>query len=86
MTAITSHTFRPTFNPDSIPRGARVAGELFTGLVRWWQTPRAATSRELPRSADVASVRELAYRMQDSDPGFSADLYAAAARHETERD
>ena len=32
------------------------------------------------------AVRELAYRVQDSDPGFSADLYAAAARHEAERD
>jgi hypothetical protein len=86
MTTITSHTFRPTFSFDAVPRGSRVAAELFTRLMRWLETPRAARSRELPPTADVAAVRELAYRLQDSDPGFSADLFAAAARHESEHD
>jgi hypothetical protein len=31
-------------------------------------------------------VRALAHSMQRSDPGFAADLYAAAARYEAERD
>ena len=33
---------------------------------------------------DAARVRELATRYQDSNPGFAADLRAAADRHELE--
>jgi hypothetical protein len=35
---------------------------------------------------DAAAVRALAHSVQRSDPGFAADLYAAAARYEAERD
>ena len=31
---------------------------------------------------DAADVRALAYRHMKSDPGFAADLFAAADRHE----
>ena len=40
-------------------------------------TPAERASREAQR------VRELAYGHRTTDPGFAADLYAAAARHET---
>jgi len=36
--------------------------------------------------ADAAAVRALADSVRKSDPGFASDLYAAADRHERERD
>ena len=39
-----------------------------------------------PEQDDAATVRALAHSVQRSDPGFAADLYAAAARYEAERD
>lgn len=43
----------------------------------------AAAPKALSRSEEAAEVREMARRLQASDPGFAADLYAAADRHET---
>ena len=43
---------------------------------------KAPAARALSRAEEAASVRELAWRVRQADPGFSADLYAAAARHE----
>jgi hypothetical protein len=42
----------------------------------------APPPRRLTRAQEAAPVREMAWRLRSSDPGFSADLYAAAARHE----
>ena len=42
-----------------------------------------AARRPLTRSQEAAEVREMARRVQACDPGFAADLYAAADRHET---
>lgn len=45
------------------------------------QTTRALTPAE-QASREAQNVRELAYSYSKTDPGFAADLYAAAARHE----
>ena len=84
MAAITSQTFHPT-PVLSIPRGARVAAEAFysllSGLTRL--SARAVTAPVRgTRRTEAEQVRELARRYQQTDPGFAADLYAAAARHE----
>jgi len=44
----------------------------------------AATARPAPRdrAREAASVRALANTYMKTDPGFAADLYAAADRHE----
>lgn len=42
-----------------------------------------APGKTLTRSQEAAEVREMARRVQACDPGFAADLYAAADRHET---
>lgn len=42
-----------------------------------------AAPRALTRNQEAAEVREMARRVQAGDPGFAADLYAAADRHET---
>lgn len=62
------------------PRGGRVAAELFTRFFRWLSRPAAPQQRT--RAEEASYVRDLAYRMQNTDPGFAADLFAAAARHE----
>ena len=51
------------------------------GLARLLGTASAAAQS---RADEAADVRALAWRVRHSDPGFSADLYAAAARHEAE--
>ena len=50
-------------------------------------TLRGSTVDARPPGADSAAreaqrVRELAHTYAKTDPGFAADLYAAAARHE----
>jgi hypothetical protein len=84
MTAITSKTF--THGPAlSIPRGARVAGDVFTAFLRLvGGLFSASTSARVRRTRadEAADVREMAARWERTDPGFAADLYAAAARHE----
>lgn len=64
-----------TFPNPMIPR---VAGTLVARLSRWMAQP----ARRSSRGEDAAAVRAMAYRVQGTDPGFAADLYAAAARHE----
>ena len=77
-------TFRVLSVPaPAMPRGARVAAELFTTATR---LVAALVGRTLTRparpSGDAAAVRELAYAVGQSDPRFAADLYAAADRHD----
>lgn len=64
----------------AIPRGARVAADLFSRALAWLSTP--AAPRRLSRAEEAADVRKLAYSLRNTDPGFAADLFAAAARHE----
>lgn len=71
--------------PKVIPqRGSRWSAALFVGA--WQGIARlfaAATPRALSRAEEAAEVREMARRLQGTDPGFAADLLAAADRHET---
>jgi hypothetical protein len=71
----------PAVRPLSMPRGARIAAALFLRVATWLTRP--APKRVLSRAEEAAAVRSMAYRMQEIDPGFAADLYAAAARHES---
>jgi hypothetical protein len=61
------------------PRGARVFANLWQ-FVATRLAPRAAAPRN--REQEAAEVREMAFRIQFSDPGFASDLFAAADRHE----
>lgn len=84
MTAITSKTFtyEPTIN---VPRGARAAAELFVSAGRLLA---ALFTSQPKRTEDMSAedVRHLALSVQNSDPGFAADLLAALARHEGQQD
>ena len=83
MTAITSKTFQhaPVLG---IPRGARVAAEVFIAGARLLTRLLSTTPARAPRgrAAEAAEVRAMAHGWEATDPGFAADLYAAAARHE----
>jgi hypothetical protein len=78
---MTTNTFEVLSVPSpAMPRGARVAAELFLRASRWLSSrpaQRAATPAE-----EAAAVRNFAYRVRTTDPGFAADLFAAADRHE----
>lgn len=62
------------------PLGARIAADLFSRFTNWLTTP--AAPHKLSRAEEAANVREMAYQVQYTDPGFAADLFGAAARHE----
>jgi hypothetical protein len=65
------------------PRGARLAAALFLAISRGMAAlGRSALPRATSAQQDVLEVRELARSYRDSDPGFAADLAAAADRHE----
>jgi hypothetical protein len=62
------------------PRGAQLIALAYDAIeraVRRIEARRAARTR----AAEVEMVRRYARSMQDSDPSFAADLYAAADRH-----
>lgn len=84
MSAITSQTFGHSPRLHA-PFGARVAAEVVLAgarlMARLTQAPRIRALR-VARARDAESVRSLARSVERSDPGFAADLYAAAARHD----
>ena len=66
----------PPLNAPTLPMLSRLYAWIGS------PTPAPAPKRPLTRAQEAAPVRELAWRVRATDPGFSADLYAAAARHE----
>jgi hypothetical protein len=64
----------------AMPRGARVAADLFVRASRWLSS--RPTQRAVTPGEEAAAVREFAHRVRATDPGFAADLFAAADRHE----
>jgi hypothetical protein len=75
---MTSTTF------DRITRPQRgLWTELQQALGRWISFPWGTAAPRVPTRAEEArEVREFALQYQRTDPGFAADLLAAADRHE----
>ena len=63
----------------AVPRGAVIAAQVFARIAGWVKAP----VRKVSRAAEAATVREMAMGLQHTDPGCAADLFAAAARHES---
>lgn len=64
----------------AIPRGALFLGRLIDtvqALTRAWRAERALRER----AREAHQVRELARRLQASDPGAASDLRCMADRH-----
>lgn len=78
-----SHVTTVQLQPINAPRGARWAAEaalaLVDGLHRVFAR-RAAAPRSPAEEADA--LRRYAMTLRTSDPGFAADLLAAADRHD----
>ena len=68
-----------TFGYSTAYRPASSQAGLLTRAAQWLF---GAGRRSMSRAEEAASVRAMAQRVQTYDPGFAADLYAAAARHE----
>jgi hypothetical protein len=67
----------------SIPRGSRYAALIFIALWRALASVgRSAPPRASSPQQDAQEVRELAWLYRETDPGFAADLAAAADRHD----
>jgi hypothetical protein len=67
------------------PRGAMWAARgaaAVWGVLSRWLADRQDRSVALQAAVDAAQVRALARRFAHVDPGFAADLQAAADRHE----
>jgi hypothetical protein len=62
------------------PRGAQLFAMLFDAVERLARRIDAARTAN-SRAAEAEQVRRFARSLQDTDPGFAADLYAAADRH-----
>jgi hypothetical protein len=69
------------------PRGslwaAGAAAAAWTALSRWFSVHRQSTAADAP-AIEAARVRDMARRFAAVDPGFAADLMAAADRHEAQ--
>jgi hypothetical protein len=72
----------PRIGP-ALPRGSRLAAAAFIVLGRVVaRVGRGASSPATNPAQEAQQVRELAWSYRQSDPGFAADLSAAADRHE----
>lgn len=66
--------------PPAVPRGALLAAAVYRWIAERYAGWRAARA-ERKAADDAAAVRAMALHVQATDPGFAADLYAAADRH-----
>lgn len=68
----------------AVPRGVRLFEVLYGAATRLFGADRRLTAAE-KRAREAAQVRTMAHRVLADDPGFAADLYAAADRHQAGR-
>lgn len=81
MSTITFQAAGPFFSHS--PRGARWAARAFLRLLSAFEFGReTAAEPRRSRAEEAESVRTMARRAEATEPGFAADLYAAADRHE----
>ena len=83
MTTATLHTNvqRTRFAQHALAALASLTESIWSAPERTAR-PAAGLSTAQTASLEAQEVRELAYSYAKTDPGFAADLYAAAARHE----
>ena len=64
-------------------RGAHTVGTWFANAgLALFKLFAKLPARRLTLAEEAAEVRAMADRVRKTEPGFAADLYAAAARHE----
>jgi hypothetical protein len=79
-----SHITLTTPAPIAVPRGAPLAGNLFAAVLntvaRLWRAQERAR-RQWRLAGEAAALRRHAMEISATNPGFAADLFAAADRH-----
>jgi hypothetical protein len=80
MTTTTLHSEvqRSRFAQHALAALSGLTASLFGAPLRAEPASNAAESA----AREAQRVREMAYSYSKTDPGFAADLYAAASRHE----
>jgi hypothetical protein len=76
-----SNVQRSRFVHHALAALASLTQPIWSAPVRAARPSAGLTTAEAA-SLEAQKVRELAYSYSKTDPGFAADLYAAAARHE----
>ncbi len=76
-----SNVQRSRFVQHALAALSGLAFSAWTLPLRGRELARDLTPAEVA-SLEAQKVREMAYSYSKTDPGFAADLYAAAARHE----
>jgi hypothetical protein len=87
---MSSTTMQPQgFNParpqavgDALRELSTAAQRLATAMWAAFQPSHAPSGQDLTPIEEAAEVRNLATTYMKTDPGFAADLFAAADRHE----
>ncbi|MEO7246616.1 MAG: hypothetical protein ABIX12_15900 [Rubrivivax sp.] len=75
--------FATTTTRSAGPRAGAVIGHAAAQLRRWLVgAPTVLPPAPRTRVEEACEVRALARQVNDQDPRFAADLYAAADRHE----
>lgn len=80
-TALHANVQRTRFVQHALAALSNLATSVWSMPLRTAQPAAALTAAE-SASLEAQKVRNLAYTYSKTDPGFAADLYAAAARHE----
>lgn len=73
---------RPQAVGDALRELSTAVGRVLTALRAALLPRRSAPTAPLSPAEEATRVREMAGRFLRTDPGFAADLYAAADRYE----
>lgn len=85
MSSITVTGVQTINSPRGAVWAARAAAAAWMALSRWLaDKPTGVESVGEEAAIEAARVRELARQYTTTDPGFAADLMAAADRHEAQ--
>jgi hypothetical protein len=66
----------------SFPHSAHFLSTVRETFAGWFDTVKPQKARPLTRFEEAEQLRTMANELQQSDPAFAQDLYAAADRHE----
>jgi len=84
-TKLQSHSYTlagPQAVGDALNELSAAAAKFLKALPAALQPRNPSMNRQLSPSDEACRVRELALSYLKTDPGFAADLFAAADRHE----
>ncbi|MDH5538093.1 MAG: hypothetical protein OEY03_01700 [Rhizobacter sp.] len=77
------HSTTPTIGvAEAMHQLRSAAGQMLASVVAAVRPRTSRTAEPTSRAQAAANAREIAFKYRQSDPGFAADLFAAADHHE----